>query len=168
MRAILLAALILGLSTPALAQSWADEISSFDRDRLGQLGDAKAKGMAEAERGASPGDFATVRAVAGPDGAGVSEGAIKGSWRCRTIKTGGMAPAVIYSWFRCRIRDTRNGLYFEKLTGTQRISGYLDRYNDGFLLLGSMTVGKRAPPALFRRQSRLWAPSPRTATRWAC
>lgn len=145
MRAIFTAALIFGLATPALAQSWADEISSFDHGRLDRLAESKAKGMAEAERGAPPSDLAVIRAVAGPEGAGVSQSGITGSWQCRTIKTGGMAPSVVYSWFRCRIRDTRNGLYFEKVTGTQRISGYLDRYNDGFVLLGSTTVGKERP-----------------------
>lgn len=145
MRAIFTAALILGLATPALAQSWADEISSFDHGRLDRLAESKAKGLAEAERGASPSDLAVIRSVAGAHGADVSESAIRGTWQCRTIKTGGMAPALVYSWFRCRIRDTHNGLYFEKVTGTQRISGYLDRYNDGFLLLGSTTVGKERP-----------------------
>ena len=146
MRALLPVILALGLTTPALAQSWQDEISSFDRGRLADFSTSKAKGLAEAEKGSSPGDLAVIHSVLDAQGAGVSEHAITGTWRCRTIKLGGMTPSVVYSWFRCRIHNTRNGLYFEKVSGTQRISGYLDRYdNGGFLLLGSMTVGKERP-----------------------
>ena len=46
----------------------------------------------------------------------VSERELIGTWRCRTMKLGGISPAVVYSWFRCRMRHTRNGLFFEKLT----------------------------------------------------
>jgi hypothetical protein len=146
MRAAVAAILALGLATPALAQSWADEISSYDRDRLADLSQSRAKGLAEAERGSSAGDLATIHSVLDAEGAGVSDTALKGSWRCRTIKLGGMAPSVVYSWFRCRIRDTGNGLYFEKVSGTQRFYGYLDRYdNGGYLLLASMAAGKERP-----------------------
>jgi Domain of unknown function (DUF4893) len=137
--------LVLGLSAPAWAQDWRTEISDFDRGRLDQLSESKAKGLAEAEQGAPAGDLEIIHALVDADGAGVSDNEILGGWQCRTIKLGGMAPDVIYSWFRCRVRNTRNGLYFEKVTGTQRISGYLDEYNDGYLLLGSWTVGHERP-----------------------
>lgn len=143
MRALYAAILALTLATPALAQSWQEEISSYDRDRLSDLQQSRAKGMAEAARGS---DMGTIRSVMDAEGSGVSEGAIEGTWRCRTIKMGGMTPSVVYSWFRCRIRDTRNGLYFEKVTGTQRLSGYLDGYDGGrMLLLASMTVNNERP-----------------------
>jgi len=146
MRALLPAILALTLASPALAQSWQEEISSYDRDRLADFSQSKSKGMAEAERGSSAGDLAIIHSVLDGEGAGVSEDAIQGAWRCRTIKLGGMTPSVVYSWFRCRIRDTRNGLYFEKVSGTQRFYGYLDRYdNGGFVLLGSMGVGRERP-----------------------
>lgn len=146
MRAIYAAALVFGLATPALAQSWQAEISSFDRDRLADLAESRAKGLAEAEKGASPRDLEIIHSVLGPEGRGVSERVIAGGWQCRTIKLGGITPSITYPWFRCRIRDTRNGLYFEKVNGSQRFYGYLDHYdNGGMLLLASMTVGNERP-----------------------
>lgn len=140
-------ALVFGLATPALAASWQEEISGYDRDRLADISEARAKGLAEAEQGTPARDLAVIHSVVNAEGASISEREIMGGWQCRTIKLGGMAPSVVYSWFRCRIRDTRNGLYFEKVTGSQHMSGYLDDYNGGFLLLGSTTVGKeRARP----------------------
>ncbi len=134
--------LVIGLTAPAWAAGWQDEISAFDRGRLAQLSDSKAKGLAEADAGAPARDHEIIHAVVEPEGAGISENEILGDWQCRTIKLGGMTPDVIYSWFRCRARNTRNGLYFKKVSGTQRIYGYLDSYdNGGFLLLGSTTVG---------------------------
>ncbi len=140
-------ALVVGLTTPALAAAWQEEISDFDRGRLERLAESKARGLAEAENGATARDLDIIHSVVNAEGAGVTENEIMGAWQCRTIKLGGMTPDVIYSWFRCRVRETKNGLYFEKLTGTQRMSGYLDDYNGGFLLLASTTVGhERARP----------------------
>jgi hypothetical protein len=101
--------------------------------------------MAEAEAGAFAGDLAIIRSVMGPEGEDVGAGAIKGNWRCRTIKLGGITPATVYSWFNCRIRDTQNGLYFEKYTGSQRLYGYVDKYHRGWLVLASMAVGNDKP-----------------------
>ncbi|MGQ0741809.1 MAG: DUF4893 domain-containing protein [Alphaproteobacteria bacterium] len=145
MRAVRTVMIALAFATPALAQSWEDEISDFDRDRLAHLSEARAKGMAAAEAGASQAELAAIRSVMEPEGGDVGAASLKGNWRCRTIKLGGMAPAMVYDWFNCRIRDTRNGLYFEKRTGTQRLYGYLDEYDGRWLLLSSMAVGNDRP-----------------------
>lgn len=56
------------------------------------------------------------------------------------MKLGGLEPAIVYGWQNCRFRNTPNGLYFEKLTGTQRFSGYADPDGDRFILLAGMSV----------------------------
>jgi hypothetical protein len=131
--------LLLGLS-PAFA-AWESEISAYDRERLNQFDTARAQGLAQADN-ASPADRSAVRSVLDPQSRSISSGALVGTWRCRTMKLGGLTPAIVYTWFTCRVRNTGNGLYFEKLNGSQRLSGYLDPYNGGsYVLLASSTVG---------------------------
>jgi hypothetical protein len=119
------AAITLGLgliATPALA-GWQDTASAFDANRLAKLSESKAKGLEEAEHGASPSDLAIIHGVL--DAAPAQGGELAGNWRCRTIKLGGMTPDVIYSWFRCRITDEGGALHFAKISGSQRTSGTL-------------------------------------------
>jgi hypothetical protein len=118
----------------------AQEISAGDRDRLERLEEAKARALDEASD--APVELrAAVDSVLAPEPSPISEPDLLGNWRCRIIKMGGLAPAVIYDWFTCRISDSRDGLFFEKLRGSQRISGYLDRFEDGYVLLGALSVG---------------------------
>jgi hypothetical protein len=145
-RKALFVAAILGLNaTPALAQ-WQDQVNAYDRDRLYRLEDSKAQGVIAAERGAPRRDLAIIHAVLDPAARPISGRELLGNWRCRQMKLGGLAPEIIYDWFRCRVRNTRNGLYFEKVTGTERISGYLEPYDGGrVLLMGELTVKKQRP-----------------------
>ncbi|SFI61924.1 DUF4893 domain-containing protein [Jannaschia pohangensis] len=49
-----------------------------------------------------------------------------GDWNCRTIKLGGLVPAVAYGNFRCRIEATSDQTWtLTKLTGSQRVTGTL-------------------------------------------
>ena len=66
--------------------------------------------------------------------------------------TGAAAPVkvghilVVYSWFKCRIAATAEGLRLEKISGSQRLSGTL--YSDGptrLILLGAGTVNDDPP-----------------------
>jgi hypothetical protein len=69
---------------------------------------------------------------------------LAGNWRCRTIKVGEIL--VVYSWFKCRIAATADGLRLEKISGSQRLSGAL--YPDGptrLVLLGAGTVNDEPP-----------------------
>src|SRR5689334_13046158 len=120
-----LAAIALGLgliATPAFA-GWQDTASAFDANRLAKLSESKAKGLEEAEHGASASDLAIIHGVL--DAPPAQGGALAGNWRCRTIKLGGMTPDVIYSWFRCRITDEGGTMHFAKISGSQRTSGTL-------------------------------------------
>lgn len=138
---------VLALALAALASSaragWQDEASAYDANRIAKLDEARAKALSEAQSGA---DIAVIRAVLDPAAQPASAEALTGAWRCRTMKLGGVTADIVYSWFRCRIAERDGSLRFEKLSGSQRLSGTLYP-NDagGFVLLGAWSV-KGEPP----------------------
>ena len=134
---IALAALLL-LSGSATA-GWQEAASPADAKRLSQLSESRAKGLLEAASGA-PSDVAAIRSIlqAGPVSA--ASGRFLGTWRCRTLKLGGLTPTIVYSWFKCRISDRGGQLFFEKLGGSQRTSGTLYPDGGGFVYLGASYV----------------------------
>jgi hypothetical protein len=135
---VLLLTSALALAATTAQAGWLDVASPRDAQRLGQLQESKEKGMQEAAAGP---DMAVIHAVLDPASQRTSDGEARGAWRCRTIKLGGMTPSVVYSWFTCRIADRGGHLYFEKISGSQRVSGWL--YPDqsgGLVLLGANTV----------------------------
>jgi hypothetical protein len=140
---ILIAVLAALAAAPAAEAGWQDQVSPYDAGRLAKLDEARAKGLAEA----SPGrDISLIHAVLDTQPRPVSARELQGDWRCRTIKLGGMTPDVVYSWFRCRIDERGDQLVFAKLSGTQRLIGYLYRRDpDGFVLLAGYSV-KGEPP----------------------
>jgi hypothetical protein len=102
--------------------------------------------LAEASRGAPAGDLAAIRSVLDAPAVDASASAIAGVWRCRTIKLGGITPDVIYTWFRCRISLRQGAPFFEKLSGSQRTSGWLYPQGGGFVYLGASYVTAYGPP----------------------
>jgi hypothetical protein len=127
LKAIVIASAILA---PVAAQAgWQDEATAFDQSRLARLEEARSQAMAEAGGAASD----VLNAPA-------SGGSLAGSWRCRTIKLGGMTPSRTYSWFRCRITDEGGVLHFEKLSGTQRMGGTLYPDGNSYVYLGASWV----------------------------
>jgi hypothetical protein len=139
------AALLVLAATPSLA-SWRDDVSRYDEGRLTRLDESRARGLREAARGASARDLAVLHGVLDPRSRPISEHALLGTWQCRSMKLGGLAPDIVYSWFRCRVRQTGSGLYFEKISGTEKMSGYLDTYDRGrFLFMGALTVKAERP-----------------------
>lgn len=136
-----LAAALVICATPAFA-AWQDRASPYDVERLSHLADARAKAMQETQ-GASEKDLAAVRAVLNRNSHAVSLASLKGTWRCRTIKLGGMAPVVIYDWFTCRIGEEHGHPYFEKQSGTQHFGGSLYPHESGgFVFLGGTNWSK--------------------------
>jgi hypothetical protein len=133
--AVALATLLM-LSSVASA-GWREDASPADVQRLDRLTEARAKGLLEAQD-AKPSDVAAAKSIlqAGP----VSSGRIAGAWKCRTLKLGGVTPAVVYGWFTCRISDRSGRLFFEKLGGSQRTSGYLYPDAGGYVYLGASYV----------------------------
>jgi hypothetical protein len=139
---ILFGAALLTLSSAAQA-GWQEDATPFDVNRLSKLDESRAKGLSEAQAGA---DMGTIHAVLDPAPQAIGEGALAGKWRCRTIKLGGITPDVVYGWFACRISRRGGGLFFEKITGSQRIAGQLyPREEGGYVLLGALSVGNEPP-----------------------
>ncbi len=139
--AIVLAACAFATAAQA---GWQDQASAFDQQRLSKLDESRAKGLAEA---ASGGDMKAVHEALDPQPYPVPPGALTGIWRCRTMKLGGMAPSVVYGWFKCRITDNKDGLFLEKLTGTQRMNGVLYDDSRGFVYLGATSAMHEPPHA---------------------
>jgi hypothetical protein len=128
----------LALCAPAIASAgWQDEATSYDQARLARIDEARAKGLDEA------GDVAAE--ARGALNAPASGRSVAGAWRCRTIKLGGMARAVVYSWFHCRVKAFAGGLVFEKLNGSQRMAGRLYAEGDGYVYLGASWVKGEQP-----------------------
>ena len=67
--------------------------------------------------------------------------------RCAALppKLGGITPDVVYGWFRCRISLRHGAPYFEKLTGSQRTSGFLYPQGGGLVYLGASYVTGEQP-----------------------
>jgi hypothetical protein len=136
-----LAAALIICGTPAFA-AWQDRASPYDAERLSHLDEARANAMQDAQ-GASEKDLAAARAVLNRNSHAVPIASLKGTWRCRTIKLGGMAPVVVYSWFTCRIGEEHGHPYFEKQTGTQHFGGSLYPHESGgFVFLGGTNWSK--------------------------
>jgi Domain of unknown function (DUF4893) len=136
-KVLLLGVAFLMLATAAEA-GWQDDATPFDQNRLAKLDEARAKGLAEAERGA---DVEKIRAVLEAGVMPMSDNDLSGNWRCRTMKLGGMTPDVVYGWFDCRVTYKSDGLYFEKLSGSQRMSGRLYARGEGsYVFLGATSV----------------------------
>ena len=144
LKAEALAFLTLLCAATAANAGWREDASAFDAQRLAKIDESRAKGLGEAER-ATPADYAAVRSIMDAAAVPASAGALTGSWRCRTIKLGGLTPAIVYTWFHCRISDKGGVLFFEKLTGSQRTSGTLYPDGQGFVYLGASYVTGEKP-----------------------
>ncbi|MDN6857410.1 DUF4893 domain-containing protein [Pseudomonas sp. CAN2814] len=59
----------------------------------------------------------------------LADAALTGNWKCRSVQVG---PEALYGYpnFKCSVRQTPKGLFLEKISGSQRISGYLQRLDD--------------------------------------
>ena len=149
MRRVAFALWLLGLTTAtivaAVAADWKTIITPADRGRLDRLAESISKGDAiAAASNPAPADTKVLRAIFDPPDTPIAVGRLAGNWRCRTIKVGEIL--VVYSWFKCRIAATADGLHLEKTSGSQRLSGGL--YADGptrLVLLGAGTVNDEPP-----------------------
>jgi hypothetical protein len=127
------------------AADWKTIITPADRGRLDRLAESIKQGdAAAAASNPAPADTNVLRAILDPPDRPVAVDRLAGNWRCRTVKVGEIL--VVYSWFKCRIAVTDDGLRLEKISGSQRLSGTL--YADGptrLILLGAGTVNDDPP-----------------------
>jgi hypothetical protein len=141
-------ALALLVLTGAANAGWREEASPADVQRFEQLSESKAKGLMEAQS-AAPSDLAAIHSILQANVA--ANASLTRGWKCRTIKLGGLTPAIVYSWFTCRISERGGRLFFEKTGGSQRTSGYLYPEGNGYVYLGASSVhyngANEKPPA---------------------
>lgn len=95
-----------------------------DKARLDAFSATRSEALAAARAGGSAADVAELDAALAGELLPFDQNFDPtGEWRCRVLKTGGVLPLVVYSWFRCRITDDGAGWTLQKLTGSQRTQG---------------------------------------------
>jgi Domain of unknown function (DUF4893) len=79
--------------------------------------------------------------------------ALKGDWKVRSIQ-GGRYGIYAYPWFKARVTEREGKLFFEKLTGSQRRSGWLlpPQGQGSWILLGGATVNED-PQVAYSREA---------------
>lgn len=152
MRFAALAVLAFLAAFPALvdetALDWRSQATPHDLDRLERYEDAVTKGMMESRvAGEEHGTYNELVSVMEEETVAADPEELKGQWNCRTIKAGGpFAGFVVYGWFRCEIVEKNGRLFFEKLSGSQRQSGYLyPRDEKSWVLLAAPNEGHSGP-----------------------
>jgi hypothetical protein len=147
LRAILAAVLFLIPAAASATGEIESLITDADRARLEKFEAAREEGLAAAREGGDPADIAVLDEIMARQPLAFSDFDLIGNWQCRTIKTGGPAPLVVYSWFRCRVTDDGSGWRLEKLTGSQRTVGRFFTESDTSLTyLGSFFIAGETPP----------------------
>jgi len=127
-------------ATPSFA-GWQEQASRADVARLAQLPQIRAAALQDAQRGAGRGDARAIGAVMNPEGRGIPERALIGTWRCRQLKLGRMESYMVYSaWFSCSIRPRNGGLVLQKMNGSQRFMGTLYPENGAWVYLGAWSA----------------------------
>lgn len=137
---VLLTAAITLASTSAFA-SWQDRATLADMDRLDDLPQIRFLAVDQTHSGFGQGDASAIHRVMQPESRTIPRRALTGTWKCRQIKLGGISSYMVYQdWFRCRIRQDRNGLVFEKMNGSQLMSGRLYEERGAWVYLGASWV----------------------------
>jgi len=122
---ILAVTLALFAANSASAQDWRGAASPYDIERLDIAAELLAHVIPAARKNGDARDVRELDGIAGPSQPIEGE-ALIGNWKCRTMKLAGKyVDLIVYGWFKCRISFGAEGLFFEKLTGSQRTSGYL-------------------------------------------
>ncbi|WP_367718659.1 DUF4893 domain-containing protein [Nitratireductor sp. GISD-1A_MAKvit] len=124
------------------------DITFRDAARLDAYQRMRAEAFKQAREKGSPPDVSQLNAIDRRQKLSFEDFDLAGNWQCRTIKIGGLAPLVVYDWFRCRVSDDGAGWMLEKLTGSQKTRGRF--FTDGasrLIYLGSFFVNGEEPPA---------------------
>ncbi|WP_336068192.1 DUF4893 domain-containing protein [Nitratireductor rhodophyticola] len=123
------------------------DITYRDAARLDAYERMRAEAFRQARTGGASADVALLDEIDQRPERSFTDFDLSGKWQCRTIKTGGLAPLVVYDWFRCQISDDGAGWILEKLTGSQRTRGRFFTDGDSRLIyLGSYFVKGDRPP----------------------
>ncbi|MDX8434884.1 DUF4893 domain-containing protein [Mesorhizobium abyssinicae] len=143
-RALLVSAcLAVGLVAPAHADGEVQKlITAADKARLDKYGETRKAALEEAKAG-DPAEVKQLDALLAKPLVAFSHQDLTGTWKCRTIKAGGLSPLVIYGWFKCKVSDDGSGWRLEKISGSQRTKGrFFDDGEKRAIYLGSFTVNE--------------------------
>ena len=129
------------------AQSWQEQITEPDRKRLAGLWAAWTRALNQAMAGGNAAALAAAGPLAVADAANPGPLPVPGDYQCRTLKLGvrsdapPLAPALAMSdAVPCRISARGSLLWFEQLSGPQRIGGMLYPDDDRQVFLGSKSL----------------------------
>ncbi|MDV2964695.1 DUF4893 domain-containing protein [Nitratireductor aquimarinus] len=124
------------------------KITYRDAARLDAYERMRGEAFKQARAGGAAEDIALLDEIDGRQKRSFQGLDLSGAWQCRTIKTGGLAPLIVYGWFGCEVSDDGSGWFFEKLTGSQLTDGHF--FDDGdsrMIYLGVFSVSGDQPPA---------------------
>ena len=139
----LITCLCLTLALPAAAQT---ELRPEDTARLNNFTTSAGDALLQALSGGAPNDVASLtQALSGTPQIAFDE-TLDGTWKCRTMKLGGISPLVVYSPFDCRFDIKNDGFAFEKLTGSQRTKGKVTLRDGRAVYFGVGFVAGQTPP----------------------
>lgn len=142
-------ALVAGLTGPVAAGSSGAcglpegvKFSARDIVRLEGLETSRSIGLAQALRSESAAERELIASLfeKGFEPIGSPAETI-GKYQCRTIKLGGLGPAVVYDWFSCEINPEDAALTIFKSTGSQRFFGLLYPAGTGLTYRGAGHYG---------------------------
>jgi hypothetical protein len=139
---LLLAALgLIALTLPAHADGEVQKlITAADKARLDKYGETRKAALEEAKAG-NPTEVKQLDELLAKPLVAFSDKDLTGSWKCRTIKAGGLSPLVIYGWFKCKVTDDGSGWRLAKISGSQRTAGrFFDDGDKRAIYLGSFSV----------------------------
>lgn len=119
------------------AASWPPVINAADQQRLQAL-DAQVKQLLDqyqqSEDETTRNEALNLYRIVLEDPEPLADATLTGNWKCRSVQ---IDDDAVYGYpnFKCSVRRTPKGLFLEKTSGSQRISGYLQRLDDQRLVL---------------------------------
>lgn len=145
-----LSALLL-LASPAYADGALDKILiSDDKARLENFDKTRAEALQQGLRGEAADVDVLTKALDGEKLSLASGYDPTGNWKCRTIKVGGeFLDLTVYGWFKCRISEDSLGWKVEKVSGSQRFTGYLYTKSDTELVFVGAGHVNDDPPRIY-------------------
>jgi hypothetical protein len=100
-------------------------LSEADHKRMDNFDEIRRSTLDFVRKHGAPADVKVVDAAMAGSARKLATEKITGDWRCRVIKLSKdeALPIVVYADFRCRIEDQDQGLWLDKLSGSQRTHG---------------------------------------------
>ncbi len=109
-----------------------------DAERLATFDAAAGGAVLQALAGGSRGDVDALQDIMAGSPVAPIMTRLAGDWTCRTLKLGGdLNDLVAYAPFACRIRQAGAAFAFDKLTGSQRLTGRIDMIDGRMILTGT-------------------------------